>query len=408
MRRPTKGIIALLCCGIGFLFHGTPADAQLANGKCKFLGNIIGGPLPSDFKDYWNQVSPENAGKWKSVEAERDVMVWDELDNAYNFALTNDFPFKQHTFVWGQQQPAWIGALSPEEQKQEVEEWIQAFCEKYPETDFIDVVNEPLHAPPDYAAALGGSGTTGWDWVIWSFEKARQYCPNAKLILNDYNIVSSNSATNNYLQIINLLKERNLIDIIGEQGHFLETTSLNTIKQNLDKLSATGLPIHISEFDIDLADDNAQVDKYKDLFPLLWEHPGVRGITLWGYRQGLIWRENAYLVRSDNTARPALTWLSEYVTANKGGSFCNPVTGISEAPSPIEIYPNPAPQGNFTLELGEGKFEVKVFDLHGMVKKELQVTGNQSVAVQIPEAPGIYLLRIFDGYHTITKKIILY
>jgi endo-1,4-beta-xylanase len=63
----------------------------------------------------------------------------------------------------------------------------------------------PDHAPAVYRDALGGAGTTGWDWVIWSFEKTRQYFPNAKLLLNDYSILSSDSATTQYLTLINLL-----------------------------------------------------------------------------------------------------------------------------------------------------------------------------------------------------------
>jgi endo-1,4-beta-xylanase len=301
------------------VFLSIQADAQMAKDKCKFLGNIVAGSVPSDFNKYWNQVTPENGGKWGSVEATRDVMNWNALDIAYNYAKDNDLPFKQHTLVWGQQQPDWMGALPLAEQKEEVDEWIKAFCERYPETNFIDVVNEPLHAVPNYAAGLGGNGATGWDWVVWAFEKARQYCPNAKLALNDYNIVSNDGATGTYLNIINLLKERDLIDIVGEQGHFMETTPSATIKKNLDRLHTAGLPIHISEYDVNLADDNAQNQKYREQFPVLWEHPGVHGVTLWGYQQNRIWRENAYLIRSDGSARPALTWLTDYVEANKGG-----------------------------------------------------------------------------------------
>ncbi len=296
--------------------------AQLANDKCKFLGNVVGRMTYPDFKAYWNQVTPENGGKWGSVESRRDVMNWNALDAACKIALDNNFPFKEHTLVWGQQQPSWLTALPASEQKEQVEEWIRSFCQRYPQTDYIDVVNEPLHAVPSYAAALGGTGSTGWDWVIWSFEKGRQYCPDAKLILNDYNILNNDTATVKYIGIIMLLKDRGLIDVVGEQGHFLETTPASTIRKNLDKLAATGLPVHITEYDVNLADDNAQADKYKEQFGLLWSHPAVRGVTLWGYRQGQIWRKDAYLLRTDGTARPALTWLKGFVRADEGGTFC--------------------------------------------------------------------------------------
>ncbi len=207
----------------------------------------------------------------------------------------------------------------------------QIVCERYPDTDYIDVVNEPLHETPVYSNAIGGKGTTGWDWVIWAFEKAKQYCPNAKRILNDYNILNDNVATLKYIDIINLLKSRQLIDYIGEQGHNLETTSNNAISNNLDKLAATGLPILISEYDVNIAADADQKAKYESQFPVLWNHPGVHGVTLWGYRQGEIWATNAYLVRTNGTLRPAFDWLKTYVTGNPGGVFCI-TTGLKDEP----------------------------------------------------------------------------
>lgn len=321
MKQILNGCLTLLCLTFFLAF---PLRAQIAKSKSKFLGNVIARSVPPDYSTYWNQVTPENAGKWGSVEATRDVMSWRGLDLAYNTAMDHGYPFKQHTLVWGQQQPAWISEISDQQQKEEVEEWIRMFCERFPETDFIDVVNEPLHAVPDYAAALGGAGTTGWDWVIWAFEKARAYCPNARLVLNDYNIVSNDEATEKYIQIINLLKGRKLIDIIGEQGHFMETTPIETIKRNLDKLHATGVPVHISEYDVNLADDMAQRKKIQEQFPVLWTHPAVEGVTLWGYQQGRIWRKDSYLIRSDGSVRPALTWLTDFFSKTTNDRDADP------------------------------------------------------------------------------------
>lgn len=383
------------------------AKAQLAKDKCKFLGNVIAGSVPSDFNTYWNQVTPENAGKWESVEPVRDDMRWAGLDVAYNHAKTNGFAFKQHTFVWGQQAPSWISALPATEQKEEVEEWIKSYCEKYPNTDYIDVVNEPLHAPAGYRAALGGTGTTGWDWVIWTFEKARQYCPNAKLALNDYNIISSDGATTAYLNIINLLKERNLIDVIGEQGHFLETTPLATVTGNLDRLAATGIPIHISEYDVNISSDNLQRDKYQEQFSALWQHPGVHGITLWGYKQGAIWRTDAYLVRSSGTIRPAMTWLNTYVPASLGGTFCLPPVGIEENEAGFKVYPSPS-NGNFSIELGKkGNHQISVLDLSGSVKQSVNVVGDDVAQIQLQASPGIYILRVATENRATYKKIFI-
>ncbi|HEY0743596.1 MAG TPA: endo-1,4-beta-xylanase [Chryseosolibacter sp.] len=378
--------------------------SQIAKDKCKFLGNIISGSTPMDFTMYWNQVTPENAGKWGSVETIRDIMNWTQLDNAYNTAKSNNFPFRQHTFVWGQQQPEWMSTLSATEQKQEIEEWIQAYCERYPQTDFIDVVNEPLHAPPSYRLALGGSGLSGWEWVVWTFEKARQYCPNAKLFLNDYNIVNDNGATTSYLQIINLLKSKNLIDGIGEQGHFLESTPMTTIKANLDRLAATGLPIHISELDVHLADDTQQKNKYEELFPVLWSHPAVYGITLWGYRQGEIWRENAYLARTNGSERPALSWLKSYVANSTGGTLCSPVSVREELDAPFHAYPNPS-EGKIFISLPEGKYSVVIVDVTGKIVDAVNVDG--STPIEFSLSAGFYLIKVIGPASTTVSRIVV-
>ena len=88
-----------------------------------------------------------------------------------------------------------------------MEEWIKAYAQRYPETDFIDVVNEPIHAPAGYREALGGSGETGWDWIVRSFEIARTYCPNAKLLINDFYIISDETKVIRYLDIIKILQD---------------------------------------------------------------------------------------------------------------------------------------------------------------------------------------------------------
>lgn len=292
----------------------------LAEGQNKFLGNALGNELYRNFDDYWNQVTPGNAGKWGSVEYSRDSYNWTQLDKIYTYANRYGLIFKNHTLIWGSQQPGWINSLDSAEQRQEIEEWIQLVGERYPNMSMIDVVNEPLHAKPDYKEALGGDGETGWDWIITSFELARQYMPDTtELILNEYNIFGSTSNTTKYLEIINLLKERDLIDAIGVQGHYFEfkgdgyTYSLTDIKNNLNRLADTGLPIYITEFDINEVDDNAQVESYQTYFPIFWEHSAVKGMTLWGYVKGDVWKKDAWLVSYMGEERPAMEWLREYI-----------------------------------------------------------------------------------------------
>lgn len=309
----------------------TPSGPPIATGKSKFLGSAYSIPNQRpNFTAYWNQVTPENAGKWGSVEATRNVMNCAELDSAYKLAKDNGFPFKMHTLVWGSQQSTWIESLDAATQLSEIKEWFSLVAQRYPAIDFIEVVNEPLHQKPDavgrgnYINALGGNGTTGWDWVINAFKLARQYFPNSKLWINDYNIVNSAASTAQYMQIINLLKAENLIDGIGEQAHAFTTfgTPATIITTNLNTLAATGLPLYATELDIDgppaetPQGDTVQLNEYKRVFPLFWEHPAIKGVTVWGYRPGH-WRtaQGAPLVYANGAEKAAMVWLKQYVAS---------------------------------------------------------------------------------------------
>ena len=306
-----------------------PLGPPLAYGLEKFLGCAYGPDSKRDFASYWNQVTPGNAGKWGWVEGTRDNMAWGDLDESYQVAKDSNYIFKDHALIWGNQQPHWIGALDSAEQHDEIVEWFTAVANRYPLMDMVDVVNEPLHDPPDdpndpddggYYEALGGPGVTGWDWVIESFHLARNIFPDTTmLLLNDYSIINNNSTTDDYLHLIHLLQENDsLIDGIGIQGHGFEWTSSNaTYLRNLDTLASTGLPIYISEFDLDGLTDLQQVHNYMNIFPLLWEHPAIQGITLWGFRPGM-WRsdQGAYLIDITGVERPAMLWLRAYLKNN--------------------------------------------------------------------------------------------
>jgi endo-1,4-beta-xylanase len=314
-----------------YTFPGPP----IATGKAKFLGSAWSpGPLTADFANYFNKISPENAGKWGSAEPQRDVFNWTDLDTAYNLAKNNGWPFHFHVLVWGNQQPNWIDELPVEEQLAEIHEWFAAVAARYPDIDILEVANEPLHDPPctrengggGYCEALGGTGARGtpaeWTWVMNSFRLARQYFPRAKLMLNDYSIENETPQTTRYINLIHMLKSERLIDIIGLQGHAFsqsEAPPMATYRANLDRIAQIGLPIQVTELDVDGTDDEVQLFNMRKIFPIYWDHPAVTGVTLWGYKQNAHWRnaQGAWLVwsqaGSEGAHRPAMNYIIKYV-----------------------------------------------------------------------------------------------
>src|SRR6187399_3621539 len=301
---------------------GQPAAAQIAAGKAKFVGNVTGNSVPSNFGTYWNQVTPENGTKWGSVEGTQNQMNWAAADAAYNWAQANGYKFKFHTFVWGSQFPGWLSGLGTTQQRAEVEEWIRLACLRYPNTWAIDVVNEPIKTPLPWKAALGGDGSTGWDWVITAFQIARNNCPNAKLLINEYGTENDPPVRATYKNIINLLKTRNLIDGIGIQAHYFNIDNMNraAVTSMLDDYATLGLDVFASELDIvGPGGDAGQLAKYQDVFPGFWEHNAVKGVTIWGYIVGQTWRDGTGIVNSNGTERQAMTWLKSYVAGTGGG-----------------------------------------------------------------------------------------
>lgn len=298
--------------------NGTGGDASGGSGPLvvgKFVGNITTGWNASldtggrTYSDYWDQVTPENAGKWGSVQSSVDsAMNWATLDAVYAYAEQAGTVFKQHTFVWGPQQPS--GTVT----EADVKNWMQQFCERYPKTALIDVVNEPPpHTEPNYANAIGGGTNGNWQWITNAFIWARQYCPNAILILNDYNNIEWSDQTQHFIDITNTIKNAGApIDAVGAQAHGLsDGVSTDTMKRLITKIhDDTGLPVYITEYDINLNDDQAQLSKFREHISFFMETEWIRGITVWGWIYGSTWMDHTGLIRN-GTPRPALTWLMQ-------------------------------------------------------------------------------------------------
>jgi len=401
----------------------------MAKDHNKFLGNIYPNSTPYNFDLYWNQVTPENAGKWGSLQpSNQNSFSWTNLDRAYQYAKDNGFKFKLHTLIWGSQEPSWIDKLAPEDQQKAVENLFSQISQRYPDIDFIDVVNEPIHTPPSYKNAIGGDGDTGWDWVVWAFQKARTYFPKAKLLINEYGIINDMNATTNYVHIITILQSQNLIDGIGIQCHQfnLNTISTATMKNVLDKLAGQNLPIYVSELDItgkpssistDAAykqymqtnpadDEETQYEHYMEKFPVLWENENVVGITLWGYIEGATWTPGSGLLNSNHTERKAIVWLKEYMTSetsyapNKFDNT-NAIPLMKADHSLVSIYPNPACD-YVTIE-GKNINRVDLFDISG---KRL-LTQSNNTTISIGDLPaGLYIVRIEADGNSIQKKLL--
>jgi endo-1,4-beta-xylanase len=285
------------------------------SGVAKFVGNIsTSGAIRTGFATYWSQFSPENEGKWGSVQpSSQTAFNWGSLDREYAYAQSNNIIFKQHNFIWGKQQPGWVNSGNAQAA---VQAWMKAYCQRFPNTKLIDVVNEPPpHTTPSYISGMGGAGASGYDWIVNAFKWARAACPDAILILNDFNNIEFSADNAHTIDIVNRIKAAGApIDAVGAQGHAAYQVATATVQGFIDKITQqTGLPVYLTEYDINVASDAQQMTIMRDQITMFWNDPNVKGITLWGYVVGLTWETNTGLQQSNGTMRPAMTWLMSFL-----------------------------------------------------------------------------------------------
>jgi GH35 family endo-1,4-beta-xylanase len=299
----------------------------LSAGKGKYLANIHQRVPFINYDEYWNGVTAENACKWESIEATRDIYTWGGADSAYHYARDRHMIFRYHAGLWASQYPTWFTSLSTQEAKEEIIENLKAIAERFPLADQIDLLNEQLHNHQrdnqKFRELLGGSGTkeNDFDWQIWLFSEARKIFPNTKLVLNDYGLEGDRKAIRDQLELFKVLRDRGIIDGFGTQAHCfnVDRPSADTIKSSLDFMATSGLPIYATELDMNggvsgrRTSDSLQLISYKKVIPTFFEHPAVAGITLWGYVQNTTWINGTGIVSKEGVENPSMVWLKSYM-----------------------------------------------------------------------------------------------
>jgi endo-1,4-beta-xylanase len=162
-----------------------------------------------------------------------------------------------------------------------------------------DVINEP-YMNRDLMDILGDEVMVEW------FQAARQADPESRLFLNEATAPGTGERQEHFERTIRFLLEHGApLDGIGFQCHFgLTVTAPEQLLRSLDRFARFGLPIQVTEFDIDTTDEELQADYTRDFLIAMFSHPAIDAILLWGFWEGRHWRPNAALFRRDWTVKP--------------------------------------------------------------------------------------------------------
>ncbi len=299
-----------------------------------FMRQTVNGERYREFVlKHYNQVAPENDLKWNRWE--RDAGVRQNVIDALYILREHDIHVRGHCLIW----PG-FRVMPPDirniiANRVALDERIEHHFEEILDltdglVDEWDVVNEPYaeRAILDrYGDALIG------DW----FRMAHDISPEPTLYLNDYaGFINGgdNTAHKDYLEqlIADLLAQGVPVQGLGIQGHFGSfVCPPEAILKELDRFGKFGLPIQITEFDIDSMDEKLKADYTRDFLTACFSHPGVVGVNTWGFWEGDHWKPSAALVRKDWTLTPwgavwfdlieREWWTHETGTTDRDGRF---------------------------------------------------------------------------------------
>ena len=256
--------------------------------------------------DLFNTVVMENDLKW---EAWNDRNRRQTTLAAVDWCHTNGLMVRGHCLVW----PSWrylpktlkTAANTPEELRKTVLSHIQEEVGALRGRGLVewDVINEP-YSNHDLQDLLGRDVMVTW------FKAAHESDPDVRLCLNDYASLVAGGAMTGHKQAFEetarwLKGSGAPIGGLGLQCHFgTELTSPRNLLAELDRLQALGLALTVTEWDLNLYDEELQGAYTRDFLTLLFSHPAVEGVLIWGFWEGRHWCPNAALFRKDWSVKP--------------------------------------------------------------------------------------------------------
>ncbi|AWV99964.1 endo-1,4-beta-xylanase [Arcticibacterium luteifluviistationis] len=269
------------------------------------------------FLENFNSAVTENAVKWGSMERKQGEVNYATVDGILEWADANEIRIRGHNIFWGIEkfvQP-WLKEMDDKELEATLKNRAYDVAERY-KGRFVeyDLNNEMIHG--NFYEDRLGDGITK-KMTDWFHEKD----PNAKLWLNDYDILTGKRLDDYMAQIRKFLSQGVPIAGIGVQGHLhAETFDRSELKRSLDSLSTFGLPIRITEFNtpgqrskwVDNKTDKltpeqelVKAQEIVDYYKICFAHPLVTGILQWGFWEGSNWIPASSMYRKDWSPTPA-------------------------------------------------------------------------------------------------------
>jgi GH35 family endo-1,4-beta-xylanase len=326
----------------GFKF-GSAVTAQLLAGS---------GQTAADREIYRSRVSShftttvfENDLKWPFWEG---WASWNRLAtmNALTWLRDNHLTARGHNLIWPAygNMPNDTRSLGPEALRARIDNHFAEILK--PENAGgkcyqWDVINEP-YTNFEVMGRIGGAGVAQSDGLLGNFEmvrwfqNARRLDPDARLFVNDYDILAAGGLDLRHQDYLFALAQWLLangapLDAVGLQGHFNRVTPPATMQAIIERFSQLPVTLAITEFDLNTIDEELQADYTRDVMTMIFSQPKFTDFLIWGFWERAHWLPAGAMYRADWSSKPnALAyndlvfrewWTNATGVADSTGSF---------------------------------------------------------------------------------------
>ena len=357
---------------------GTAVNRQIAAGSAGLVGVSRRSPEQIERDrllviEQFNNIAPENDLKWALIHPTKgpDGYRWRHADAFVEFGERHNMYLVGHTLVWHSQIPLWVftgdgpsttdspaaeqtaageAADKPpsrrfrepnirgprptrEQLLARMRDHIHTVVGRYRgRINAWDVVNEAVSdRGEDVLRESPWREIIGDDYIAKAFEYAHEADPEAVLRYNDYGLEDPVKRSKLIKLIKSLQAEGAPVMAIGTQTHLnVSSASFELMDRTLAELETLGLPIHVTELDIngarrgqrdtraDVADnaaategglvdeaDDRLAEAYEGVFRAFVKHKeSIEVVTFWGANDANSWRSRGAPLLFDGASQP--------------------------------------------------------------------------------------------------------
>lgn len=277
---------------------------------------------------------------WASYEPKKGITKQEIIEKAVAWCKKNNITMKGHPLAWnGAREPAYLSKEPHQKaislQLHRITEVVDTYKNKI---DIWDVVNEATTYDRENNEKIAPTLTTAIqefgvkNYLLKSFEAAKEANPDATLIINDY--VRSDTYRRKVLDQM-VIEGKPVFDAIGIQTHQQRgAISPQELWEICNRFNDYNVPIHFTETSFVSGSEN--VDYYKNqkhgkwestetgearqaldvvqFYTVLFSHPAVDAITWWDFSDERSWMQApSGLLREDMSPKPAFDALQTLI-----------------------------------------------------------------------------------------------